>query len=113
MPQNSQQLPSEINRDVEMIEEVKTISTQATTCSPSEDIVEVIPGTSNSSSSSRLKTSTSLTRGKTPCKMIDFNVHYESNVYPIKISESATLGMFVFFIIITTKNVLHLFLVIR
>ncbi|XP_014207984.1 FAS-associated factor 1 [Copidosoma floridanum] len=90
MPQNSQQLPSEMNRDVEMIDEIKP--RQPIVCSPSEDIVEVMPGTSSNNSRMNTRVQANLARTKTLPKQLMFTVHYQSSVYPVDIKDTCTLG---------------------
>lgn len=87
MPQNSQQLPSEMNRDVEMIEEVK----QAPPVGPDVALLRNnLPGTS-----SRLigNNTNQLNNLKDSSRTLTFLINYLSKVYEIKISESKTLGI--------------------
>ncbi|XP_032686816.1 FAS-associated factor 1 isoform X2 [Odontomachus brunneus] len=91
VPQDTQQLPSEIGPDIEMLEEVKT-----TPCSSSSvlqanqnskkigttkaDIIESVkPGTSRPNSCMRNR-------------ILTFHIYYQNSVYKINMPESSTLG---------------------
>lgn len=92
MPQGTQQLPSEMNSDIEMIEEIKVTphsssSSKLQTAQSSKkigttkaDVVESAkPGTSRPKSCMRNRTLT-------------FHVNYLDNVYKINLSELSTLS---------------------
>lgn len=87
MPQNSQQLPSEMNRDVEMIEEIKRAPAVAPDVAP---LRNNLPGTS-----SRImgNNTNQLNNLKDSSRTLTFLINYLSKVYEIKISESKTLGI--------------------
>ena len=100
MPQNTQQLPSELNRDVEMIEEVKHISKNSSeACIPQNrnscaaDKVEIIPGTSNSKSTGSTLPGSSHLKEQT--RILTFHVHYKNKIFRIDISDTKTVGMLI------------------
>ncbi|OXU24214.1 hypothetical protein TSAR_001469 [Trichomalopsis sarcophagae] len=100
MPQNTQQLPSELNRDVEMTEEIKhvppriasteTASLPHTRNSCSADDVEILPGTSNSRNIGKMLAGSS--RLKDQLRILTFRVHYQNNIYHIDIPDTSTVG---------------------
>lgn len=100
MPQNTQQLPSELNRDVEMIEEIKnvppritpteTASLPHTRNSGSAEKVEILPGTSNSKNKGKILAGSS--RLKDQLRILTFRVHYQDNTYHIDIPDTSTVG---------------------
>lgn len=91
MPQDTQQLPSEIGPDIEMLEEVKAIPRSSSSMlqtsqnsrkigTTKADIIESAkPGTSRPNSCMRNRTLT-------------FHIYYHNSVYKINMSESSTLG---------------------
>lgn len=103
MPQGTQQLPSEMTSDIEMVEEIKitphsSSSTKQQTAQNSKkigttktDVVESAkPGTSRPKSCMRNRTLT-------------FHINYLDNVYKINLSELSTLskcGLYVDYILI-------------
>ena len=100
MPQNTQQLPSERNQDIEMIEEIKhspsivsisEVPFNSKNSNYNSDKGDV-PGTSNLRS--LLNNSPGSSRLKEPSKLLTFRVHYLSNVYNINLSEKSLLGIF-------------------
>jgi len=92
MPQGTQQLPSEMTSDIEMVEEIKVTphssSSKQQTAQNSKkigtkaDIVESAkPGTSRPKSCMRNRTLT-------------FHINYLDNVYKINLSELSTLSKY-------------------
>lgn len=90
MNHDTQQLPSEINPDVEMVEVVQgvpviTFSSSDVTQTPkSESILK--------DNSENIKPGTSNTETSTIPKILTFQVHYLNTVYKINISELCTLS---------------------
>lgn len=108
MPQNTQQLPSELNRDVEMIEEIKhvaprlasteTASLPLSRNSCSADKVEILPGTSNSRNIGKMLAGSS--RLKDQLRILTFRVHYQTNAYHIDIPDTSTVGQLIFIVVL-------------
>ncbi|XP_011503570.1 PREDICTED: FAS-associated factor 1 [Ceratosolen solmsi marchali] len=94
MPQNTQQLPSEINLDIEMIEEKNHVSKnssdlvyiQKSKNSDTQDQDEVLPGTSNSKSIESILVESR--RLKDQIRILTFHVHYQSKIFQIEISDT-------------------------
>lgn len=90
MPQTTQQLPSEMAPDIEMVEEIKVTPRSASTSklqnlnrtesAAKADVVESAkPGTSRPKSCMKIRTLT-------------FHINYLDNVYKINLSELSTLS---------------------
>ncbi|XP_058789619.1 FAS-associated factor 1 [Phymastichus coffea] len=97
MPQNTQQLPSELNRDIEMIEEIKHVSKNSSNTistlqnkSLNSPKVEILPGTS--SSKTLCKSLPGSSRLKEQSKILTFHVHYQSKTVKIEMSDTNTIG---------------------
>jgi hypothetical protein len=102
MPQNTQQLPSELNQDIEMIEEKKHVSKNSSDLVHKQqnknvyrvDQIEVLPGTSNSKNIETILAGSN--RLKDQRRILTFYIHYQSKTFQIEISDTNSVGMFIF-----------------
>lgn len=99
MPQNTQQLPSELNRDIEMIEEIKHVPKNISDITPTlqnknseSHKTEILPGTSSSRTSAMSLPGSS--RLKDQSRRLTFHIHYQTKTIEIEIPDTSTVGKF-------------------
>jgi hypothetical protein len=98
MPRGTQQLPSEMTPDIEMVEEIKAIprssSSKLQTSQSSRKIATKADAIENA------KPGTSRPKSCMKNRTLTFHINYLDNVYKIHLSELSTLSKWIFLIII-------------
>lgn len=91
MPQDTQQLPSEIGPDIEMLEEVKATPRSSSSILQTPQNSRKI-GTTKADIIESAKPGTSRPNSCMKNRTLTFHIYYHNNVYKINMSESSTLG---------------------
>ncbi|XP_012278050.1 FAS-associated factor 1 [Orussus abietinus] len=95
MPQDSQQLPSEMSPDIEMIEEIRGNQPQQPQQSFTSEVFLQAPTNSNTTKvnvTEVVKPGTSKPKCHKVPRLLTFNVNYDNRVVKIEISETSTVG---------------------